>query len=65
VRVIEAERARAYRRRTTVGFLSMLLDAGVDYTYPAVKIFMPAGATKPIYAYYEEHVPPDVRAQKL
>jgi hypothetical protein len=34
----------------------------VGYTYPAVKIFMPAGAKKPIYAPYEEHVPPDVTA---
>ena len=28
-------------------------------TYDAVKIFMPAGAKKPIYAPYVEHMPPD------
>jgi hypothetical protein len=27
------------------------------YSYDAVKIFMPAGAKKPIYAPYVEHVP--------
>ena len=33
------------------------------YSYDAVKIFMPAGAKKPIYAHYVEHVPPsDVAA---
>jgi hypothetical protein len=29
------------------------------YSYDAVKIFMPAGAKKPIYAPYVEHMPPD------
>jgi hypothetical protein len=28
----------------------------------AVKIFMPAGRSKPVYAPYTEHVPPDVTA---
>jgi hypothetical protein len=32
------------------------------YSYDAVKIFMPAGARRPIYAPYVEHVPPDVTA---
>jgi hypothetical protein len=31
----------------------------VGYHYDAVKIFMPAGAKKPIYAPYVEHMPPD------
>jgi hypothetical protein len=31
-------------------------------SYDAVKIFMPAGAKKPVYAPYLEHVPPDVAA---
>ena len=30
--------------------------------YPAVKIFMPAGAKKPVYAPYVEHVPPNTTA---
>jgi SAM-dependent methyltransferase len=32
------------------------------YNYEAVKIFMPAGHNKPVYAPYIEHVPPDVTA---
>jgi hypothetical protein len=32
------------------------------YSYDAVKIFMPAGAKKPVYAPYVEHMPPDVTA---
>lgn len=32
------------------------------YTHKAVKIFMPANASKPVYAPYEEHYPPDTQA---
>lgn len=32
------------------------------YSYPAVKIFMPAGATEPVIVPYIEHVPPDTTA---
>ena len=32
------------------------------YTHRAVKIFMPAGATAPVYAEYDEHTPPDTTA---
>ena len=40
-----------------------LYQKGIGYSYDAVKIFMPAGAKKPIYAPYVEHVPPsDVAA---
>jgi hypothetical protein len=35
-----------------------LYQKGIGYNYDAVKIFMPAGAKKPIYAPYVEHVPP-------
>jgi hypothetical protein len=35
----------------------------VGYHYDAVKIFVPAGAKRPVYAPYVEHVPPDVTAQ--
>lgn len=34
-------------------------NRAVGYSHPAVKIFMPAGATAPVYADYTEHVPPD------
>jgi hypothetical protein len=40
-----------------------LYQRGVGYSYDAVKIFMPAGAKKPVYASYVEHVPPDLTAQ--
>jgi hypothetical protein len=36
-----------------------LYNRAVGYSHPAVKIFMPAGAAKPVYADYTEHVPPD------
>ena len=36
-----------------------LYNRAVGYSHPAVKIFMPAGAEKPVYADYTEHVPPD------
>ena len=39
-----------------------LYQRAVGYHYDAVKIFMPAGAKKPIYAPYVEHMPPDVTA---
>jgi hypothetical protein len=34
----------------------------VGYSYDAVKIFMPAGASKPVIVSYVEHVPPDTTA---
>ena len=36
-----------------------LYNRAVGYTHEAVKIFMPAGAKEPVYAPYQEHVPPD------
>lgn len=39
-----------------------LYRRAVGYSYDAVKIFMPAGATAPVYAPYVEHVPPDTTA---
>lgn len=39
-----------------------LYSRAVGYSYPAVKIFMPAGAPAPVYADYTEHVPPDTGA---
>jgi hypothetical protein len=36
-----------------------LYNRAVGYNYPAVKIFMPANASAPVYAGYTEHVPPD------
>ena len=39
-----------------------LYHKAIGYSYDAVKIFMPAGATEPVYAPYREHVPPDTTA---
>jgi hypothetical protein len=39
-----------------------LYQKACGYSYDAVKIFMPAGAKKPVYAPYVEHMPPDVTA---
>jgi hypothetical protein len=36
-----------------------LYERAVGYTQEAVKIFMPAGATEPVYAPYIERFPPD------
>lgn len=39
-----------------------LYHKAVGYTFDAVKIFMPAGADSPVFAPYQEHVPPDTTA---
>lgn len=36
-----------------------LYERAIGYSQPAVKIFMPAGASEPIYAEYIERLPPD------
>jgi transposase-like protein len=39
-----------------------LLRRALGFREPAVKIFMTAGASKPVYAEYQEYYPPDVAA---
>lgn len=39
-----------------------LYHRATGYSFEAVKIFMPAGASEPVYAPYTEHVPPDTTA---
>src|SRR5881409_1569630 len=39
-----------------------LYQRAVGYKYEAVKIFMPAGASEPVYAPYIEHCAPDTTA---
>ncbi|OPH82894.1 hypothetical protein [Nitrobacter vulgaris] len=39
-----------------------MFERAVGYTHESTKIFLPAGASKPVYAPYLEHVPPDPRA---
>lgn len=40
-----------------------LYQRAIGYQVEAVKIFMPAGASEPVYAKYIENVPPDTTAQ--
>jgi hypothetical protein len=42
-----------------------LYHRALGYSQPAVKIFLPAGASKPIYAPYVERFPPDTAAASL
>ena len=44
---------------------SRLYDRAMGYSHEAVKIFMPAGVSEPIYAPYTEHYPPDTAAASL
>jgi hypothetical protein len=39
-----------------------LYARAVGYDHDAVKVFLPAGSRKPVYAPYVEHQPPDVTA---
>ena len=39
-----------------------LYERANGYSYDAVKIFMPSGAKKPVYAPYVEHMPPEMTA---
>lgn len=40
-----------------------LYKRAIGFEHEAVKVFMPAGADKPVYAPYREYVLPDVTAQ--
>lgn len=42
-----------------------LYHRALGYSHAAVKIFMPAGASEPVYADYTEHYPPDTQAASL
>src|SRR5712691_11002466 len=39
-----------------------LYHRACGYSHDAVKIFMPSGASEPIYAHYTQHYPPDTKA---
>lgn len=42
-----------------------MYQRALGYSHDAVKIFMPAGASSPVYAPYTEHYPPDTPAASL
>ena len=39
----------------------MLYRRACGYSHPAVKIFIPSGASEPVYAPYTKHYPPDTK----
>lgn len=41
------------------------IERCMGYSHDAVKIFMPAGSTEPVYAPYTERFPPDTQAISL
>ncbi len=64
---MESERADYWGLKATADDLvdRRFYERAVGYTYDAVKVFMPAGATEPVYAPYREHVPSDVNAGRF
>jgi hypothetical protein len=59
----ELAEARARGKEIADGeVVQRLYKRAIGYSHEAVKIFMPAGASEPVYAKYIEHFPPDVQA---
>jgi hypothetical protein len=50
------------KEQADVRVVRALYQRAVGYTYPAVKIFLPAGAKAPTIVPYDEHIPPDTTA---
>ena len=57
-----SEALKAAKREADARVEASLYHKALGYSFDAVKIFMPAGATEPVYAPYREHVPPDTTA---
>lgn len=64
-------RHEAFREAMALGYAAAtgrieesLFKRAIGYEAPKTKVFLPAGATEPIYASYQEHVAPDVGAIK-
>jgi hypothetical protein len=65
VRLVPTELTKALARgrvRADAEMADSLYRRGLGYEHLATKIFMPAGATEPVYAPYVEHYPPDTPA---
>lgn len=61
----------AFREAMALGYAAAtgrieesLFKRAIGYEAPKTKVFLPAGATEPVYASYQEHVAPDVGAIK-
>ena len=50
------------KRESDVNVADRLYMRAMGYSHEAVKIFMPSGADKPVYAAYTEHYAPDTTA---
>jgi hypothetical protein len=53
-----SEKSKKTKRDVDSRVERSLYERANGYNYETVKIFMPAGAKKPVYAPYVEHVPP-------
>jgi hypothetical protein len=53
------------KRTADANVAERLYQRALGYSHDAVKIFMPAGASEPVYAAYTEHYPPDTQAASL
>jgi hypothetical protein len=59
---LKATSLKAGKAEADVRVERSLYQRANGYSYEAVKVFMPAGAKKSVYALYVEHMPPDVTA---
>src|SRR5689334_5578702 len=50
------------KRDADANVANRLYQRAMGYSHKAVKIFMPAGASEPVYAPYTEHYAPDTTA---
>jgi hypothetical protein len=50
------------KRESDANVADRLYQRAMGYSHEAVKIFMPSGADKPVYATYTEHYAPDTTA---
>ena len=60
-----SESIKAGKDKADAEIAEKLYHRAKGYSHPAVKIFMPAGATEPVYAPYIEEYPPDTAAASL
>lgn len=60
-----SESIRAGKVVADAEIAASLFQRAKGYSHDAVKIFMPQGAEKPVYAPYVEHYPPDTAAASL
>ena len=57
-----SESLKAGKRDADANVANRLYQRAMGYSHDAVKIFMPAGASEPVYAKYVEHYAPDTTA---